>query len=65
MGYGYYKPNSIEEYKGLKLKQIFTIDNKEYTIYRLDDKRNEVTLLGKNSGFKYADVDEFLKLVKS
>ena len=63
MGNELNEPYSVDEFKGLKFGQKFIIDNVEYMVYRLDDKKNEVTLLVKNSGFKYADIDDFLKLV--
>lgn len=58
-----YEPYSVDEYKGLKYGQTFIIDGKEHMIYRLDDKENRVTLLIPHSGFKYADIDDFLKLI--
>lgn len=61
----YCEPYSVEEYKGLKFGQTFTIEGKEYGIYRINDKRNEVTLIAKHCGFKYVDIDEFLKWINA
>lgn len=63
MGNEYYEPYSVDSYKGLKFGEIYKIKNKNYMIYRLNDKRNEVTLLSKHNGFQYVDVDEFLKRI--
>jgi hypothetical protein len=53
----------VEEYKGLKVGQEFKINSKEYKVYRIDDKKNQVTLIAKSNGFYYADIDELIKFV--
>lgn len=63
VGNEYYEPYSVEEYKGLKFGQVFVIEGKEYKVYRINDKRNEVTLISKHRGFTYKNVDDFLELI--
>lgn len=63
MGNDIYEPHSVNEFKGIRFGQEFIIDGVKHIVYRLDDKKNKVTLLVKNSGFKYADIDDFLELV--
>lgn len=64
MGSEIYKPHSVIEYKGLKFGQKFEIDDREYTIYRIDDIQNQLTLIAKEVGFRYIDIDEFIRMVR-
>jgi len=40
------------------------LDEKEYSIYRIDDLKNEITLISKHSGFGYIDIDRLIELLK-
>jgi hypothetical protein len=64
LGNEHHDPHSIEEYKGFKYGQKIKLDEKEYSIYRIDDLKNEITLISKHSGFGYIDIDRLIELLK-
>jgi hypothetical protein len=58
-----YEPHSVKEYKGFIDGQEITIEGKEYTIYRIDDRANKITLISRHSGFGYIDIDKLLEVL--
>lgn len=65
MGNEMYEPHSVEEYKGIKFGQKVKINDEEYTVYRIDDEENTITLVNKKAGFQYIKVDDLLNLIKN
>jgi len=64
MGNEFYTPYSVNEYKGIKTGQRFTIGKHNCTVYRIDDKKEQVTFVSDRKGFCYIDVDDLLKIIE-
>jgi hypothetical protein len=54
---------SVKEYRGFKIKQQLFIDDQEYVVWRIDDRKNEIALLKVRHGFKYIDIDDLIELL--
>jgi hypothetical protein len=58
-----YEPHSVKEFKGIIDGQKIIIEDKEYTVYRNDDRANKITLISRHSGFGYIDIDKLLEIM--
>lgn len=63
MGNEHHDTYSIDKYKGFEFGQKIHINGNIYSIYRIDDISNEITLISRHTGFGYIDIDKLIEVM--